>query len=302
MLELHLLGTGGTMPLPERPLTALLARYNGKSYLIDCGEGTQIAIRKNGLSLKPIDMIFFTHFHADHIAGLPGLLLTMGKQGRNEPVALVGPSALEHIVKSLCVVAPELPFPLKFVEITDKEKSLSLGELAITSFAVDHSVPCFGYSIELARAGRFNPDKARAIGLEPRFWNKLQNGENVELDGKIYTPDMVMGAPRKGLKATYCTDSRPTAGIIEHAKNSDLFICEGMYADEDKLDSAIEKKHMLFREAAEIARAAQVESLWLTHYSPSLVNPREHLSAVREIFPNTEAPDESMSIDLVFKD
>lgn len=301
MLEIHLLGTGGTMPLPERPLTALLARYNGKSYLIDCGEGTQTAIRKNGLSMKPIDMIFFTHFHADHIAGLPGLLLTMGKQGRTEPVTLVGGKGLAQIARSLCVIAPELPFKTEIVEI-DGAETFTLRELAITAFTVDHSVPCFGYSIELRRAGKFNPEKARALGLEPRFWNKLQNGENVELDGKIFTPDMVMGAPREGLKATYCTDSRPTAGIIEHAKNSDLFICEGMYADEDKLDSAIEKKHMLFREAAESAKAAQVDRLWLTHYSPSLVNPQKYLPTVREIFPNTEAPANSMSIDLVFKD
>lgn len=302
MLDIHLLGTGGTMPLPERPLTSLLARYNGKSLLIDCGEGTQITLRKNGLTMKPIDMIFFTHFHADHIAGLPGFLLTMGKQGRTDEVTLVGPKGLAHMVKSLCVVAPELPFPLKFVEISDKEQTFSLGDLKITAFEADHSVQCFGYTLELPRSGKFNAEKARQLGLPTPFWGKLQHGEAIELDGKTYTPDMVLGAPRKGLKVTYCTDSRPTSSIIEHARNSDLLICEGMYAEEEKLDKALEKKHMLFREAAETAKSASVHRLWLTHYSPSLPNPQDFLPTVREIFPETQAPLDCMSIDLNFED
>lgn len=300
MLEIHLLGTGGTMPLPERPLTALLARYNGRSLLIDCGEGTQIELRKKGLGMKPIDMIFFTHFHADHIAGLPGFLLTMGKQGRTEPVTLAGPKGLENVVRSLCVIAPELPFIMDFMEIEGGEQIFSLGDLKITAFEADHSVQCFGYSLELPRAGKFDAAKARELGIPKPFYGVLQRGGNVEIDGKVYTPDMVMGAPRKGLKVTYCTDTRPVPGITEHAEGSDLFICEGMYAEDEKLDKAIEKKHMLFREAAETARSARVSRLWLTHYSPSLVDPSEYLPQIREIFPGTEAPADSISIDLNF--
>ncbi len=302
MLDINLLGTGGTMPLPERPLTALLARYNGKSLLIDCGEGTQIALKKKGLGMKPIDMIFFTHFHADHTAGLPGFLLTMGKQGRTDPVTLAGPKGLENVVRSLCVIAPELPFTMNFVEIEGGEQVFTLDELKITAFEIDHSVQCFGYSLELPRAGKFDPTKALEFGIPKPFWGTLQHGGNVEINGKTYTPDMVMGAPRKGLKVTYCTDTRPTNSITEHAKGSDLFICEGMYAEDEKLDKAIEKKHMLFREAAEAARSAQVSRLWLTHYSPSLVDPTEYLPQVREIFPGTEAPLDGMSIDLNFED
>ncbi len=302
MLDIHLIGTGGTIPLPERALTSLLVRYNGHSLLIDCGEGTQIALAEQGLGMKPIDMVFFTHFHADHMAGLPGFLLTMGKQGRTEPVTLAGPAGLANVVKSLCVIAPELPFPLEFAEISGKEQSFSLGDLRITAFEADHSVQCFGYSLELPRAGKFDAAKALEFGIPKPFWGKLQRGENIESNGKIYTPDMVMGAPRKGLKVTYCTDSRPTDNITKHAKGSDLLICEGMYAEEEKLDKAIEKKHMLFREAAETARSTQASRLWLTHYSPSLSNPQDFLPMVREIFPETEAPLDGMSIDLNFED
>lgn len=308
MLDINLLGTGGTIPLPERHLTALLVRCGGRSLLIDCGEGTQIAMQERGLGMKPIDMICFTHFHADHTAGLPGFLLTMGKQGRTEPVTFIGPKGLTKIVKSLCVIAPELPFPVNFTEIEGGEQTFPLGDLVITAFEADHSVQCYGYTIELPRAGKFDAAKALEFGIPKPFWGVLQRAassgktEGVEVDGKIFTPDMVMGAPRKGLKVTYCTDTRPTRSITEHANGSDLFICEGMYAEEDKLDKAIEKKHMLFREAAETAKTAQVSRLWLTHYSPSLGDPTEYLAQVRGIFPETETPLDGMSADLNFSD
>lgn len=302
MLEVHLLGTGGTMPLPERPLTALLVRCEGKSLLIDCGEGTQTAIRQLGLGMKPIDTILFTHFHADHIAGIPGFLLTMGKQGRTEPVTIIGPQGLCHYVKSLLVIAPELPFELQLIEIESEEQIFSLGKLKITAFSVNHSVPCFSYTIELERAGKFDPEKARLLGIEPPLWGKIQRGETLDINGILITPEMIMGSPRKGLKITYCTDTRPTESITEHAKNSDLFICEGMYADENKLDRAVEKKHMLFCEAAQTAKSACVERLWLTHYSPSLTDPTEYSDSVRSIFPKTEIPLKHMSTELFFND
>ncbi len=286
--------------MPERPLTALLARYNGKSILVDCGEGTQTVIRQKGLSMKPIDVIFFTHFHADHIAGLPGFLLTMGKMGRTEPITLVGPSELEYYVKSLCVIAPELPFELQFVEMDSDEQVFHFGDLVVTAFKVDHAITCYGYSIELRRKAKFNPEKARSLGIEPRLWGKLQNGENIELNGSVITSDMVMGEPRKGIKVTYCTDTRPTDSIVQHAQKSDLFICEGMYAENEKLEKAIENKHTLFSEAAEMAKSASVRRLWLTHYSPSLSDPVQYLDGVRQIFPETETPESGMEIELKF--
>lgn len=302
MIDVNLIGTSGTMPMPNRPLTALFVSCKGKSLLIDCGEGTQTVLREKHLSMSTIDIILFTHFHADHIAGLPGFLLTMGKQARTEPVTLAGPPELRKYVESLCVIAPELPFEIKLVEFSEEERTLTLGELKITAFDAEHNIPCLGYSIELPRAGKFNAEKAEQLGIEKRFWGSLQRGESVEANGNIISPNEVMGAPRKGLKVTYCTDSRPTDNITEHAKNSDLFICEGMYGSEDKLDKAIENKHLLFREAAEIAKAANVRELWLTHYSPSLNDPEEFLPEAAKIFPNTKAPANSLSAVLRFED
>ena len=197
MLDVCLLGTGGMMPLPYRWLTSLMVRYNGSSLLIDCGEGTQIAIKEKGWSFKPIDVICFTHYHGDHISGLPGLLLTMGNADRKEPLTLIGP---------------------------------------------------------------------------------------------------------KGLKITYATDTRPTESILENAKHADLFICEGMYGEKDKLKKAKEYKHMTFYEAAELAKAAEVKEMWLTHYSPSLNRPEEYLKDARDIFGNTVASRDGQSVELVFEE
>ena len=226
MLDICLLGTGGMMPLPYRWLTSMMARYNGTSILMDCGEGTQIAMKEKGWSPKPIDVICFTHFHADHISGLPGMLLTMGNAERTEPLLLVGPKGLCKVVASLRIIAPELPFAIDCLELTEPEQTIHMDGFRIEAFKVNHNVPCYGYSIVIDRIGKFDVDKAVSLGLERRYWSRLQKGETIEIDGMTYVPEMVLGQARKGLKVTYCTDTRPTKGIVGHAKNSDLFICD----------------------------------------------------------------------------
>ena len=300
MLDICLLGCGGMMPLPHRWLTALMTRFNGSSLLIDCGEGTQVAIKEKGWSFKPIDVICFTHYHGDHISGLPGLLLTMGNADRTEPLTLIGPKGLERVVNALRVIAPELPFELKFIEITKPEETFELNGYRLKAFRVNHNVLCYGYTLEIDRAGKFDLERALALDIPKQYWKHLQKGETIEVDGSVYTPDMVLGAPRKGIKLTYSTDTRPTASIRDNAKDSDLFICEGMYGETEKDAKAVEYKHMTFYEAAQLAKEANAQELWLTHYSPSLVRPEEYMDAVRKVFPKAKAGKDGMTTELVF--
>ena len=290
------------MPLPRRWLTALMTRYNGSSLLIDCGEGTQVAIKEKGWSFKPIDVICFTHYHGDHISGLPGLLLTMGNAERTEPLTLIGPKGLERVVNALRVIAPELPFELKFIEINGPEQVFEIDGYRITAFRVNHNVLCYGYSLEILRQGKFSPERASEQGIPLKYWNPLQKGQTMEEDGVIYTPDMVLGPARKGLKVTYTTDTRPTESILKHAPGSDLFICEGMYGEDDKLDKAKGYKHMTFREAATLAKEADVGELWLTHYSPSLIRPDEYMDMVREIFPKAYPGKDGKTMEMNFEE
>ena len=302
MIDVCLLGTGGMMPLPYRYLTAMMARYNGKSILIDCGEGTQIAMKQKGWSPKPIDVICFTHFHADHISGLPGMLLTMGNAERTEPLLIIGPKGLEKVVGALRMIAPELPFELRFHELSQPFEQIDMGDYRIEAFRVNHNVICYGYNLIVERAGRFQVEKAKALGLPVQLWNPLQKGNVVEFEGKTYTPDMVMGSPRKGIKVTYCTDTRPTRSIEENAAHADLFICEGMYGEPDKQQKARERKHMTFYEAANLAKAAEVSQMWLTHYSPSLPWPDQYLPQVTKIFPNAITAKDGQTIELDFEE
>lgn len=302
MLDICLLGTGGMMPLPYRWLTSMMARYNGSSILIDCGEGTQIAMKEKGWSPKPIDIMCFTHFHADHISGLPGLLLSMGNADRTEPLLMIGPRGLSKVVASLRIIAPELPFSIDCMELTEKEQTIEFDGFRIEAFKVAHNVTCYGYSIVVDRQGRFDVEAARNLNLDVKYWSRLQNGETIEADGKKYTPDMVMGPQRKGLRVTYSTDSRPTQSIIDHAKDADLFICEGMYGDPEMLANAKDKKHMTFFEAASLAREANAKRLWLTHYSPSLNYPNEYIKATQKIFPTAEVCKDGKTLELMFED
>ena len=293
MLDVCLVGTGGMMPLPRRWLTALMTRYNGSSLLIDCGEGTQVAIKEKGWSFKPIDVICFTHYHGDHISGLPGLLLTMGNADRTEPLTLVGPKGLERVVNA---------FEIKFIEITQPEQVIELNGYRITAFKVNHNVLCYGYTLEILRQGKFSAERAKEQDIPLKYWNPLQKGQTIEADGITYTPEMVLGPARKGIRLTYTTDTRPTESILRNAKESDLFICEGMYGEDDKADKARGYKHMTFREAAVLARDARVKEMWLTHYSPSLVRPDEFMDKVREIFPNAYPGKDGKSLELNFEE
>ena len=302
MLDVCLLGSGGMMPLPYRYLTALRTRFNGSSLLIDCGEGTQVAIKEKGWSFEPIDVICFTHYHGDHISGLPGLLLTMGNADRREPLTIIGPKGLERVVGCLRVIAPELPFPIVFREIDGAEQEFELNGYRIRAFKVNHNVLCYGYTIEIDRAGKFDVERAKAQEIPQKYWSRLQNGETIEEEKKIFTPDMVLGPPRKGIKVTYSTDTRPTESIRHNADGSDLFICEGMYGEKEKASKAVEYKHMTFYEAAELARDAGVKEMWLTHYSPSLTKHQQYMEEVRKIFPYAKAGKDSMTAELMFED
>jgi len=304
MIDVALVGTGGMMPLPGRFLSSMLCRINGRMILFDCGEGTQVSLRLLGWGFKQIDMICFTHFHGDHISGLPGLLLTMANSERTEPLKLFGPTGLEFIVKSLCVIAQGLPFPLEFYEwegsnaYVDEQNLLSIKTLPLK-----HRAACFAYSVELARRGKFDPTRAKDQNIPLQIWGALQkqNKETIVYNGVAYSSDMVLGAPRRGLKLVFCTDTRPVAGLPGFAKEADLFICEGLYGDVDKQETTAARKHMTFQEAAEIACAANVKEMWLTHFSPALPDPYNYLQNATAIFPNTKVGKDRMTKTLVFE-
>ena len=300
MLDVCLLGTAGMMPLPNRWLTSCFFRYNGECLLIDCGEGTQVALREAGFSPNPVSIICLTHYHADHVSGLPGFLLSMGNSDRTEPVTIIGPKGLKRVVDALRVIAPELPFEINYMELSGADEHIELLGYHIHAFKVNHNVLCYGYTIDIPRQGRFDVEAAKALNLPVKLWNPLQKGNTVEFEGKTYTPDMVMGEDRKGLKVTYCTDTRPTASLEEAARGADLLICEGMYAEDDKLDKAKQNKHMTFYEAASVAAKASVKELWLTHFSPSLTGHNHYMPKVSKIFENSYLGEDGKFLELDF--
>ena len=227
----------------------------------------------------------------------------MGNAERTEPVNMIGPKGLEKVVSALRTIAPELPFPIQYIELKEPKETITLGQenLKIEAFRVNHNILCYGYSIVIDRIGKFQVEKAMAYEVPKTGWGKLQKGESVEVNGKTITPDMVLGESRKGIKLTYCTDTRPTASIVEAAVDSDLFICEGMYGEEGKEEKAKEYKHMTFYEAAQIAKEANPRQMWLTHYSPSLMKPEEFMPKVKKIFANAEAGKDGKTIQLKFE-
>lgn len=302
MLDVCLLGTGGMMPLPNRWLTALMTRYNGSHLMIDCGEGSQITLKQKGWGFKQIDIICITHFHADHISGLPGMLLAMANANREEPLLMIGPKGLERVVNALRVIAPTLSFDIQFIELTDKASEIRAKGYRIEAFKLNHGITCYGYTINIDRQGKFYQEKAKQKGIPIKYWSRLQNGETIEDENGRYLPEDVLGEARRGIKVTYCTDTRPTQSIIDYGKEADLLICEGMYGGPVELTNARAYKHMTFAEAATLAKRAEVKMLWLTHFSPAVVNPKEFLGEATAIFKQTIVPRDRRSVTLKFSD
>ena len=226
----------------------------------------------------------------------------MGNAERTEPLTLIGPRGLERVVNALRVIAPELPFELQFVELKNAEEEFEINGYHIKAFRVNHNVTCYGYTIEIPRQGKFDVERARAQEIPQKYWNPLQKGNVITEGEKTYYPEMVLGAPRKGIKVTYTTDTRPTESIERNAVNSDLFICEGMYGEPDKDAKAREYKHMTFQEAARLAAKARVKELWLTHFSPSLVYPGEYMDSVHKIFENAYPGKDGKTVELQFEE
>lgn len=298
MLDLCTLGTGGTIPLATRALSSLYVRVGSEAMLIDCGEATQIQIQKLGWGFKCISTLLLTHFHADHVSGLPGLLLSIAKSHRTEPLHIWGPPGLTVVVTCLRVIAPQLTFTVVLHELPEERQQFSALGMDITAFPLNHGIPCFGYSLRLGRQRAFLPERAEALGVPKRSWGLLQHGESVTVDGRTVAPEEVLGPARRGLHLLYATDTRPVPAIAEEGRGADLMILEGMYPNEEKMDKALKNRHMIFAESAAIARDAGAGRLLLTHFSTSLEEPEAFLPVARAIFPETDCAADGMVLTL----
>jgi len=290
MLDVCLPGTGGMMPLPERWLACCWIECQGKALLIDCGEGTQIALRKAGCKLSRLDALLITHFHADHTAGLPGLLLTLGNNDKRTPLTIIGPKHLKTVISSLMIIAPALPYPVELIELQENTSgTLEDRNITVSYLPLDHAIPCFGYRIDLSRKPIFNPEKAQRLGIPKKHYKTLHSGRPVLLDdGRRIEPAMVLDGARRPISVTYITDSVPTASMADFARGTDLLVCEGMYGDTEMRGKMEEKGHMIFADAARLAKTAGAGRLWLTHFSPALRDPQAYIDNARDQFPAAE--------------
>jgi ribonuclease Z len=271
-LEAFVLGCGGMMPLPNRHLTSVLLRREGELFLFDCGEGTQVSLRRLNLRWKKISVIFISHTHADHVTGIPGLLMLSSQVDRDDPLYIIGPPRIaDYVEASRRVLDMYINYEIIVQEITSPGIVYKGDGFHVRCFPLVHTKPCYGFTLEEEkRPGEFHPEKAEALKIPVgKLWGKLQKGENIKTeDGRIIKPEDVMGKPRMGRKFSFVTDSLAIPEISTHVIGSDLFVCEGMFG-RDLTEDAHSKKHMTAEEAAKIAAASSgIKKLALIHYSP----------------------------------
>ena len=307
MIGITLIGTGALLPIPNRALSSMFLTCGGHSILFDCGEGTQTAARKAGISLMKTDMIATTHYHGDHIFGIPGLLQTMYSAGRVEPIYIAGPEGLNDILRPMMELIGGLGFEVLPVEIP--HEGVRLREIIpgwpngamLSSFPAQHRCIAQGYSFTLSRAGKFDPVRAQELGVPVHMWKVLQRGESVFVGGREVLPAEVIGDERRGLKVAFTGDSAMCESVVDGAKGADLLICEATYGKDSEAGKAIARGHMTFSHAAETAKLAGVKTLWLTHYSQSVTDPAEYLPNAQAIFPETVCGYDGMSAELCFE-
>lgn len=307
MINMTLLGTSALLPLPDRALTAAVLQCAGHTILFDCGEGTQTAARRAGVSLMKADLIALTHYHGDHIFGLPGLLQTMLSMNREEPLYITGPEGLREAMGPILKLTGWTSYPIELIELPPE--GLRLCDLvkgwpegaALTAFKTEHRIPSQGYCFTLSRAGRFMPEKARALNVPQNQWGRLQKGQTVRAGGVDVRPEDVLGAPRKGLKVVFSGDTALCDELVREAGGADLMICEATYGENDQAALAVEHGHMNFAQAAEAAARAGARALWLCHYSQMVEDPRAYLPNAAAIFPDAVCGEDGMAATLQFE-
>ena len=306
MIDVTLLGTAATMPLAERALSAARLRCAGRSILFDCGEGTQTAARRAGVSLMKTDLIALTHYHGDHIFGLPGLMQTLGCLGRTEPLFITGPEGLENAMRPILLLAGGLPYPVRLIT----ERNIRLSALhpqwpegaVLESFAVSHRVSAQGYRFSLSRPPKFDPEKAKALGIPVQYWKQIQN---LPPDGVFCADGMcihagdVTGEPRKGLRVVFSGDTAPCESLEKMSAGADLLICDATYGKDEQQELAALYGHSTFREAGELAGRADVSRLWLTHFSQT-AEPEADIENAKAAFPNAECGEDGKTETLTF--
>lgn len=306
MIEITLLGTAALLPLPERALTAALLCCGGRSILFDCGEGTQSAARKAGVSLMKTDLIALTHFHGDHIFGLPGLLQTLHCMGRTAPLYLTGPAGLQEEMAPIMKLTGRTDYPIELLELPPE--GLRLAELvqgwpeeaSLRAFPTEHRVPSRGYCFALARAGKFDPETAAALGVPVRQWGLLQKGRSVQVGENLILPEQVLGPTRRGIKVVFSGDTLACDSLIAAAKEADLLLCEATYGENEQAVLAAEYGHMTFAQAAGVAAQAGVKTLWLSHFSQRIEDPQTYLPNAAAVFANTVCGFDGMTATLQF--
>lgn len=306
-MEAFILGCGGMMPLPYRHLTSVLLRREGNLFLFDCGEGTQVSLRRLNLKWKKIDAIFISHTHADHVTGLPGILMLSAQVDRTEPLYIYGPPKIkEYVETSRKVLDMYINYPIVVKEIEAPCVVHSGKDFYIRAFPLEHTKTCVGYTLEeLDRPGEFNPDKARELGVPVGpLWAQLQQGFEVQAaDGSTVKPEQVLGDKRSGRKFSFVTDTLYKSSIAGEVKGSDFLVCEGMFEDE-LIDQAKEKKHMTAGQAATIAKDAQVRRMCMIHYSPRYTDREleKLLEQARAVWPKAELSRDRMHIEIPYID
>ena len=316
MIDIIMLGSGGGIPIPERYLSSMIINFKGRKILIDAGEGTQVAMREFHTGFRSLDIICLTHFHGDHIFGLPGLLSTLSNSNRVKPITIIGPSGLKRVIDGLLVSLQFLNFPIELIENPSQDLHFKIeddilkltqekdqyDDIIISSLELQHSTNCLGYSFYVPRLPKFNPEKAVKLNIPKELWSTLKIGEEVEFEGEKYDSKNFLGQVRRGIKISFITDTRPIPEIIPFIEESDLFICEGTYGDDKKSEKAIDNSHMTFREAATLAKEARVEKLLLTHFSAGLEDTDKYKENAREVFPNTVIAYDGITENINFKD